>query len=104
VTFKNGYKLPTPPRLNNSYLIIKAEEEMKIKPIKLHYDDIRNKKVKDVLNQLDQSHKWNDYGLKIGDFILKPEEKFSKANDLLKNTTAHFKNVAGVVIKESHIF
>jgi len=50
VSFTNGFKLPAPPRLNNSYLIIKGEEEMNIKANKLHYDDIKDRKVKDVLS------------------------------------------------------
>lgn len=58
VTFKNGVELKTPPRLNNSYLIIKGNE-INIKPQKLHYDDIKERKVKDVLTEIDPAQKWN---------------------------------------------
>jgi hypothetical protein len=39
--------LPPPPRENNSILIIQGEG---IKENKNHYDDIKDKKLKDLLN------------------------------------------------------
>jgi len=47
VIFKDKLVLPPPPRENNSILIIQGEG---IKENKNHYDDIKEKKVKDLLN------------------------------------------------------
>jgi hypothetical protein len=46
VIFTDNFKLPALIRQNNSCLIIKGEG---IQPVKLFYDDIKDKKVKDVL-------------------------------------------------------
>jgi Fe-S cluster biosynthesis and repair protein YggX len=42
--------------------------------------------------------------LKIGDFVLKPEEKFSKADNIMKNSTQNWKNLSGVLINEAQMF
>jgi hypothetical protein len=103
VNFLKGFKIKAPPRPNNSYVIIKGVE-LKVKSTKLHYDDIKGQKVKDVLSLIDDDTDWNQYGIKIEDYFLKPEETFSKADNLLKNTTTVFKNVAAIIIKESLVF
>ncbi len=47
--------LKDPPRQNNSVIVIKGEG---IDSIKLYYDDIKNKKVSDVLSSLQPNPKW----------------------------------------------
>ena len=83
VSFKDKLVLPPPPRENNTFLIIQGEG---IKQNKSHYDDIKDKKLKDLLNEIDPRPKWGEYGLKIRDFVLKPEERFSKAHYPMKNS------------------
>jgi hypothetical protein len=82
VGFANGFKIKAPARLNNSYVTIKGEE-LKIKPTKLHYDDIKDKMVKDVLGLIDDDIVWSEYGIMVEGHFLKSEETFSKADSLL---------------------
>jgi hypothetical protein len=42
--------------------------------------------------------------LKIGDFVLKPEEKFSKTDNIMKNSTQNWKSLSGFLINEAQMF
>jgi len=101
ISFKDKLVLPPHPRKNNTFLIIQGEG---IKQNKIHYDDIKDKKLKDLLNEIDPGPKWGEYGLKIGDFVLKPEERFSKAHYLMKNSNQNWMFFFGFLINESQMF
>ena len=106
VDFLDGFKIVAIPPQNKSCLIIKGEE-IKLKTTKFYYDDIKDRKVQDILKSIDIENtgtKWSTYGLKIEDYFLKSEETFSKVENLMRHTEAFYKNVVGVIIKESLVF
>jgi len=102
VDFPDGFKITARAPLSKSCLIIKGEE-IKLKTTKFYYKEIKDRKVQDILKEIDKEDKdtiqWSKYGLKIEDYFLKSEETFSKADNLLRDTEGLFKNVVGIIIK-----
>jgi hypothetical protein len=43
-----------------------------------HYDDIKNKKVINVLSDLKEKFNWHEFGLLITENVLRPLDTFSK--------------------------
>lgn len=73
----------------------------------MEYESIKNKKIRDLLKDLDASQEWETYGLMIDDFVLKNYETIDSVKEvkaLFEASAGISKHVVGIVLKESHIF
>lgn len=96
-----GLSLPEVKRENNSFMVIKGQG---LKPARRLFDEIKMKKTKDLLNEIQEGADWSSFGLNVNGFILKPNEKIEKLANLFTNSTMVCRNIAATIVTESQMF